>query len=110
MRLEVLGDDSISAQARTYAEYRLFAGLSQAADTQQVTHARLVLRRTAPSRTSGGVSCTVTVDIEGRGSVCVEAVEDHPYAAVNRAVDRLSEGRWRPTTGDVSPPAHAAAD
>ena len=45
MRIEVLGYDTISAQARTYAEYRLFAELSRVADTNRVRHARLVLRR-----------------------------------------------------------------
>ena len=45
MRIEVLGYDTMSAQAQTYAEYRLFAELSRVADTNRVRHARLVLRR-----------------------------------------------------------------
>jgi hypothetical protein len=45
MRIEIVGDDSMSAQARTYAEYRLFAALSQVVDTNQVRSASLVLRR-----------------------------------------------------------------
>ena len=39
MRIEIVGDDSISGQARAYAEYRLFAALSQALDTRQVRNA-----------------------------------------------------------------------
>ena len=45
MRIEVFGYDTMSAQARMYAEYRLFAELSRVADTNRVRHARLVLRR-----------------------------------------------------------------
>lgn len=40
MRIHVLAEDGISSQARTYAEYRLFAALSQLVDTEQVRDAR----------------------------------------------------------------------
>ena len=92
MRIEVLGEGTISAQARTYAEYRVFAALSQLVDTNRVTHARLVLRRTKLGPTCDSVSCRVTVDIEGSKPLRIQVAADHPYAAVNRAVERLSEG------------------
>jgi hypothetical protein len=46
MRIEVFGEDTISAQARTYAEYRLFAALSRVVDINRVQRARLTLKRT----------------------------------------------------------------
>ena len=36
MRIEVVGGDTISQQARTYAEYRVFAALTQVADAERV--------------------------------------------------------------------------
>jgi RNA polymerase sigma factor (sigma-70 family) len=50
MRIEVLGEHSISQQPRSYAEYRLFAVLSQVVDTGRVRHARLALRHTNHGR------------------------------------------------------------
>ena len=91
MRIEVLGEGTISAQARTYAEYRLFAALSQLVDTDRVKRARLVLRRMKPCRTCDSVSCRVTVDIEGSKPFRIQVAGDHPYAAVNRAIERVSE-------------------
>lgn len=94
MRIEVLGQDGISAQARTYAEYRLFAGLSRVVDTSRVRHARLVLRRRKDEGAGEGVSCTVSVDIDGCNPLRIQTSAAHPYAAVNRAVERLSERSW----------------
>lgn len=64
MRIEVLGEHSISAQTRSYAEYRLFAVLSGVVDTGRVRRARLVLRRRKHRPASASVSCTVTVEID----------------------------------------------
>jgi ribosome-associated translation inhibitor RaiA len=110
MRIEVLAEGTISAQARTYAEYRLFAALTQLVDTSRVTRARLVLKRTTPGRTRDSVSCTVAVDIEGGDSLRIQVAADHPYAAINRAVERLSDGRWRRKAEDGSPVTHATAE
>lgn len=89
MRIEVLGEETISAQARTYAEYRLFAVLSQAVDTSRVRHARVTLKRRThhPSRES--VSCAVAVDIEDAEPLRIQTSGAHPYAAINRAIERL---------------------
>jgi ribosome-associated translation inhibitor RaiA len=111
MRIEVLGAETISAQARIYAEYRLFAALSQNVDTNRVKHARLTLQRTKPSRACDSVSCTVFVDFEGSNPLRIQAAADHPYAAINRAVERLSEGCWRrPRNADYLPLEQAAAE
>jgi len=95
MRIKIVGDESISRQARAYAEYRLFAALSQLLDTGQVDHASLVLSRAKSTRRSGGVVCTVTVELNGGGVTRLRTFGEHPYAAINRAVDRVRLN-WRP--------------
>ena len=101
MRMNVIGDDSISRQARAYAEYRLFAALSQLLDTGQVDHASLVLSRAKSTRRSGGVVCTVTVELNGGGVTRLRTFGEHPYAAINRAVERFRLN-WRPGRHDPS--------
>jgi ribosome-associated translation inhibitor RaiA len=92
MRIDVLAEDSIIQQARTYAEYRLFAALSEVVDTDRIRHARLILRRTKHKRGCEGASCTVTVNVEGDSVIRVRTHGAHPYAAINRAVERLRDG------------------
>ena len=76
-------------------QYRLFAALSQVLDTGRVQNASLVLRRAKSTRHCDGVVCTVTVELNGRRSHATQNVGDHPYAAINRAVDRFRLN-WRP--------------
>jgi ribosome-associated translation inhibitor RaiA len=102
MRIAIVGDDSISPQARTYAEYRLFAALSQVVDTRQVIHASIALRRAKNRRRRDGVICTVTVELGGGEIARLRTYGDHPYAAINRAVERLRSNSWPardPSTG-----------
>jgi ribosome-associated translation inhibitor RaiA len=94
MRIAVVGDDSIGPQARTYAEYRLFAALSRAVDTSQVEQASLVLRRARTRRHDEAVVCTVTVQFAGGEHTRLRALGAHPYAAINRAVERLRLEPW----------------
>jgi ribosome-associated translation inhibitor RaiA len=94
MRIEIIGDDSISRQARTYAEYRLFAALSQVVDTRRVRSASLVLRQVKSRRAGGRVSCTVTIELNDGDVSRRRASGDHPYAAINRAVERLRGSSW----------------
>ena len=89
MRIHVLVEDGISPQARTYAEYRLFTALSQLVATEQVLDARVVLRRVMQKRGCEGVSCSVTVSLDGAGAWRIRTTRDHAYAAINRAADRL---------------------
>ena len=44
MRIEVVGEGTISQQARTYAEYRVFAALTQFSDADKVQRVRVLLR------------------------------------------------------------------
>ena len=95
MRIEIIGDDSVSFQARTYAEYRLFAALPQVVDTSQVRSASLLLRRAKSRRHCDGTVCTVLVELNTGEVARVRALGTHPYAAINRAVERLRLSAWR---------------
>ena len=97
MHIEIIGDDSIGHQARVYAEYRLFAALSQTLDTREVKRASLVLRRTTKGRHAGGVVCTVTIDMRNGEVTRLSGAGAHPYAAINRVVERFRSDR------DVAP-------
>jgi hypothetical protein len=44
MRIEVVGNETITPQARRYAEYRVFAALTQSAATRNARRARVTLR------------------------------------------------------------------
>jgi ribosome-associated translation inhibitor RaiA len=89
IRIEVVGeDDSSNAQARTYAEYRVFAALAR--HTQHVRGAKVVLRR-ARDGTCENVVCAVTIALEPSGYVRTRACGGHAYAAINRAVERVGD-------------------
>ena len=90
MRIEVIGEDqSSNAQARTYAEYKVFATLAR--HTRHVRGARVVLRRGKRNGTCDTVACAVTVALVPSGSVRTRARGQHAYAAINRAVERIGD-------------------
>ena len=89
-RITVVGDDTISAQARTYAEYRVFAALAR--HTRSVRRVRVVLRHTDERSTCDSVTCVVTASLEPAGSLRIRVRAPHVYAAINRAVERLGDG------------------
>jgi ribosome-associated translation inhibitor RaiA len=90
MRIEVISEvESSNAQARTYAEYKVFAALAQ--HTQHVRGARVVLRQDKRNGTSESVACAVTVALVPSGSVRTSACGPHAYAAINRTVERLGD-------------------
>jgi ribosome-associated translation inhibitor RaiA len=95
MHIEILEDESFDPQVRTYAEYRLFAALPQLIDTNQVRRARLVLRRVEHGRHAGTISCDVTIEIRDRDVLRIKATGDHPYAAINRAMERITGERGK---------------
>jgi ribosome-associated translation inhibitor RaiA len=89
MRIEVVGEGTISQQARTYAEYRVFAALTQFSDADKVEHVRVQLR---PVKLGSGCDvnvCTVTVALKGSYSFRILTTGAHAYAAINRAVERI---------------------
>ena len=91
MRIHVSGEDTISPQARTYAEYRVFAALSQIADSGRIREARVVLRRARHHRCEG-VSCAISVAMEDADALRIRTTGSHAYAAINSAVERLRGG------------------
>ena len=95
MHIEIIGDESFDQQARAYAEYRLFDALSHVIDADQVRHARLVLRRPTHKRNGDGVSCEVILEIRDADVLRIRATGDHPYAAINRAMDRITGNRTK---------------
>ena len=109
MRIEIVADDSISPQARMYAEYRLFAALSQAVDTGLVRSASLELRRGTSKRRRDAVFCRVTIEFRGGEVSRLRASGDHPYAAINSAVERLRPSS-RPVRHESSPLEMAATE
>ena len=90
MHIQVIGDDeSSNAQARTYAEYRVFAALARHA--RRVSGVSVVLRRVTRDGTCDSAVCSVTVALEPSGSLRARSRGRHPYAAIDRAVHRIGE-------------------
>ena len=89
MRIEVIGDDTISQQARTYAEYRVFAALTHFTNADKVRRVRVLLRPTRLQTGCEDIVCTVTVALEGSDSFRIRTTGPHAYAAINRAVERI---------------------
>jgi ribosome-associated translation inhibitor RaiA len=89
MQIEVLGEEMISAQARTYAEYRVFAALTQFAETSKVRYARVMLHRAKGKHGCESVTCHVTVALDGAPSLRIRTTDEHAYAAINGAIERL---------------------
>jgi ribosome-associated translation inhibitor RaiA len=90
VRIEVIGEDeSSNAQARAYAEYKVFAALAR--HMPQVRGARVVLRRDKRNGTCDSVACAVTVALVPSGSVRTRACGPHVYAAIDRTVERLGD-------------------
>ena len=88
-QIDVVVDAGISSQAHAYAEYRLFAALSHLTGAEGVEHALVELRRSG----ADGVSCTLTLLLNGGGDVCIRTADTHAYGAINLAVDRLERMR-----------------
>ena len=89
MRIEVVGEGTVSQQARTYAEYRVFAALTQFSEADKVQRVRVLLRPVNPGRACESIACTVTVGLEGSESFRIRTTGPHSYAAINRAVERI---------------------
>jgi ribosome-associated translation inhibitor RaiA len=89
MRIEVIVDEPINPQARTYAEYRVFAALTQSGKGDQVRHVRVLLRPVRSGSNCDEIACTLTVTLAGSDSLRIRTMGRHAYAAINRAVERL---------------------
>jgi hypothetical protein len=89
MHIEVVGEGTVSQQARTYAEYRVFAALTQSSGADKVQGVRVVLRPVKLGSRCDGITCTVTVAMDGLDSFRIQTAGPHVYAAINRAVERV---------------------
>jgi ribosome-associated translation inhibitor RaiA len=88
-RILVIADHhSINPQARTYAEYRVFAVVAR--HTRRVRRVRVVLRFAEEKPPGDRVACAITVALEPSGSLRVRASGPHAYAAINRTVEHLN--------------------
>lgn len=86
-RILVASDNAIGSQARSYAEYRVFAALTRHAP--QFRRARVMLRPVHEGATGSAAICAVSVTLDRSCALRVRARGPHVYAAINRAVDRL---------------------
>jgi hypothetical protein len=87
-RIVVAGDeDTVSPQARTYAEYRVFAVVAR--HTRHVQRVRVLVERIHGNTGCERLKCGITVDLEQAGMVSVAGTGPHTCAAINRAVERL---------------------
>jgi ribosome-associated translation inhibitor RaiA len=88
-RILVIADHhSINPQARTYAEYRVFAAVAR--HIRGVRRVRVVLRSAQEKRArKDKVACAITVGLEPSGSLRIRATGPHVYAAINSAVEQL---------------------
>ena len=100
MRIEVIGDGTISHQARTYAEYRVFAALTQFSEADKVQRVRVLLRPVKPGSDCESVACTVTVALAGSDTFRIRTTGPHAYAAINRAVERIRTNATAPGVVD----------
>ena len=85
LRIEVRAADHLSSQARTYAEYRVFAALLPLTREGDVRGAQVELRDAAY-----GAECVITI-VRDRAPMIVRASASHVYGAINRAVERLDD-------------------
>jgi ribosome-associated translation inhibitor RaiA len=88
MRIEILGhDDSVTAQARAYAEYRLFSTLARYA--RVIRSVRVVLRQVERQKGADRVTCAVDLVLEPSGSARARAQGRHTLGAIDRAAERI---------------------
>lgn len=89
MRIEVVAERTISQQARMYAEYRVFAALTQFLEADQVGRVRVLLRPVTLASGCDGIACSVTVALDGSDSFRTRTTGAHACAAINQAVERI---------------------
>jgi ribosome-associated translation inhibitor RaiA len=105
MRIEAAVEDGISPQARTYAEYRVFAAVTQSAAVANVRDVRVELHRVDRDGGCENIRCTVLVVLDDSDSLRIRTIGSHAYAAINRAVDRIRSAMAAGAADRVSPDA-----
>jgi len=93
-RIVVLGDKAaVSPQARTYAEYRVFAVVAR--HTRRVQRVQVVIEPIHGNTGCERLRCVVTVDLEHSRTLRIQGTGPHIYAAINRAVEHLGAAMER---------------
>jgi hypothetical protein len=99
MRIDVTDEDaSATAQARAYAEYRLFTTLARHA--RCIQQVGVVLGHVNRNGVTVRATCVVNVVLEPSGSAVVRAHGRHVHGAIDRAAERMAAliGRRTPQT------------
>lgn len=90
MRIEVIDSGGLTtAQARAYAEYRLFATLARHA--RVIRSVRVILEQLEGKGAADGVTCAVDVVLEPSGSIRARANGLRPHGAIDRAAERIGD-------------------
>ena len=98
MRIEAGGvSRAFGRQTRAYAEYRVFSTLARFG---HIVHSATVELSRAERQF---VVCVVTVSTDDGRRVRIEARGRHPYDAINRAADRVSDVVRRHDCDAVAP-------
>ncbi|HJR60458.1 MAG TPA: HPF/RaiA family ribosome-associated protein [Vicinamibacterales bacterium] len=88
MRIEVIDNGGLStAQARAYAEYRLFATLARHA--RVIRTVRVILEQVERKGAADGVTCAVEVVLEPSGCVRARANGRQAHGAIDAAAERI---------------------
>jgi hypothetical protein len=90
MHIEVLNtDESTTAQARAYAEYRVFSTLARHA--RVIRSVRVILGRGEQNGVASRVTCAVDLVLEPAGSARARAQGPHTHSAIDRAAERIGD-------------------
>lgn len=90
MRIDVIAnDDSITPQARAYAEYRIFAALAR--HTRVIRRVRVELAQAERNGRVACVTCAVHLILDPSGSARARAQGVHAFGAIDRAAERISD-------------------
>ena len=99
MRIEVIGEGTISQQARTYAEYRVFAALTQSSEADKVQRVRILLRPVKLESGCEEIACTVTVALKGSDSFRIRTTGPHAICR-NQPRGRAHQSQFDDRDGD----------
>lgn len=88
MFIELISEgESTSAQARAYAEFRIFATLAR--HSRRIRGVKVIVRIPQGSKAADLVTCVVHVTLEHSGNVRTRASGPHAYKAIDDAAKRV---------------------
>ena len=93
VRVEVLGEDTISSQARVYADTECSLRSRKLQRFRRFDALVSCFVQSMERAAAIALSCTVTVALDGADPLRVRTIGAHAYAAINRAVERITTMR-----------------